>query len=107
MGALAGFDCSEPMGALAGFESPTAASGKMGDGLASIPLSTLDADAAKGLSGHAVACLPVASEPMGALAGFGTQAAARMYFATVSRSMSNSRAMRRFRHPLWCKVKIA
>ena len=43
----------------------------------------------------------------GALAGFGTQADARMYFATVSRSTFNSRAIRRIRHPLWCKVKIA
>jgi hypothetical protein len=95
------------MGALAGFESPSSASRRKEDRLATIPLSSLKGTAGKGLASPSAACSPVTSDPMGALAGFGTQADARMYFATVSRSMFNSRAMRRFRHPLACKVKIA
>jgi hypothetical protein len=44
---------------------------------------------------------------MGALAGFESQAAARMYFATVSRSTPSSCAIGRFDHLLSCNFKIA
>ena len=93
-----------PMGALAGFESPTAASGKGDNGLASIPLSPWS-PASNGLPGPSVACSPRRRRADGALAGFGTQADARMYFATVSRSTFNSRAIRRFRHPSRVKLR--
>ena len=105
MGALAGFD-SDPMGALAGFELPTAASGKRDDGLASIPLSSLDAPPQRAFPAiRGLAVRRIRAD--GRFGWFWNATAARMYFATVSRSMSNSRAIRRCRQPRSCNPKIA
>ena len=106
-GALAGFDCSEPRGALAGFEL----AGwyvRQGGRLARLdPPLFLEGSATRGLPGPPAACSASPPEPRGALAGFGPQLAARMYFATVSRSTSNSRAIRRCGQPCSCNFKIA
>ena len=91
---------------LAGFELAGGTPGRGTLGRRRSP-SLRDASAAKGLSRPSVAWLPATSEPMGALAGFGTQLLARMYFATVSRSTCNSRAIRRCGQPCSCNFKIA
>ena len=75
--------------------------------LGSIFRSSAESPANDGLPGTPPPSSPVPTEPMGALAGFGSQVAARTYFATVSRSTSNSRAIARFRQPCSCKPRIA